>query len=114
MQVRPSFAHMVAVATPCMPMPVSAMSRRFPMRCWMVMRRRLACCGDVLRAAICHPAGGGNEAADLVDILLARRALDAGGYIHSRRGGDAQRLDNVVGVEPAREHIRQDNIDMFK
>jgi hypothetical protein len=29
---RPNFAHIVAVATPCMPAPVSAMTRGLPMR----------------------------------------------------------------------------------
>ena len=40
-----------------------------------------------------------DEGADLVGILLARRALDAGGDIDAGRAGDAQRLADIAGIE---------------
>src|SRR3979409_355055 len=49
-------------------------------------------------------AGRSDERPDLVGILLAGGALDAGGDVNAARAGDAQRLGDIVGIEPAREH----------
>ena len=56
-------------------------------------------------------ARGADEGADLVRVLLAGRALDAGGDIDARRARDAQRLGHIAGVEPARQHERNARIE---
>ena len=45
-------------------------------------------------------ARGADEGADLVGVLLARRALDAGGDVDTRRPRDAQRLRHIAASRP--------------
>ena len=47
------------------------------------------------RAGAGRLARGADEGADLVGVLHARRALDAGRHVDRRRAGDAQRLGDV-------------------
>src|SRR6516165_4345409 len=51
-------------------------------------------------------ARGAHEGANLAGILLPRRALDARGHIDTVRPRDAQRLLEIAGIKPAREHER--------
>ena len=59
-------------------------------------------------------ARGADEGANLLDILLARRALDAGGYIDARRAGHGQRLRDVAGIEAARQHERDAHVEALE
>ena len=59
-------------------------------------------------------ARGADEGADLVRVLFARRAFDARGHIDARRARDAQRLGDIAGVEPARQHERHARIDALE
>src|ERR1700722_6416232 len=51
-------------------------------------------------------AGGTDEGANHVGILLAGGALDARGYIEAVRPGDAERLADIAGIETARKYER--------
>ena len=55
-----------------------------------------------------------HEGADLIRILFARRALDAGGDVDAGRARDAQRLADIAGVEAARQHERHAGIEIFQ
>ena len=82
-----------------------ASSMRSPRRRYAPPRLR---CGS---GAVARRA---DEGADLVGILLARRALDPGGHIDAAARGDAQGLGDIAGIETAREHERHAGIEILQ
>src|SRR5258707_1167177 len=74
---------MVAVATPCMPAPVSAMTRGF-------LSPSLTQCVDKGRVRF--------------RLLLSRHALDPGGHIAARRSEIAPDLSEVTRIRHFRMH----------
>ena len=81
------------------------------MRCWP----RCAPARDARDGGLqtCR-ARGAYERADLVRILVAGRALDAGGDVDAGRPGDAQRLRHVLRIEPAGKHERHRGIEVLE
>src|SRR5258708_38533106 len=59
-------------------------------------------------------AGGADEGANLLDVLLARRMLDTAGYVEAIRPGDSERLRHIAGIEPARKHERYRPSEIFQ
>ena len=55
-----------------------------------------------------------DESADFVEVLLARRALDARGYVNGRRPRDPQCLRDIAGFKPARQHVRHAGAQIFQ
>src|SRR5581483_9780165 len=59
-------------------------------------------------------ACGTDKGADLVDILLTGCAFDARRHIDTGCMRDAQRLSDIVGIETAREHERNCEIEILE
>ncbi len=59
-------------------------------------------------------ARGADEGADPAGILLARRALDAGGDIDAGRAGDGDRLDDIARIEAAGQHPGHARVDALE
>ena len=90
--------------------PVSSGPDRNVLGCWMLMRySRLS----HSRCGLRLPRRA-DEGADLVRILFARRALDAGGDIDAGRPRDRQRLGDISGIETTGKHERDARIKVFQ
>src|SRR5882724_5952171 len=55
-----------------------------------------------------------NEGADLLGVLHAGRAFDAGGDIDARSARDAQRLGDIDRIEAAREQVGKRQLEAFE
>src|SRR2546430_6480602 len=59
-------------------------------------------------------ARGADKFADHLGILDAGRALDARGDIDAARAGDANGFRDVAGIESARDHEGQFEVEIFQ
>src|SRR5947209_4314336 len=83
------------------------------------VRKELGCCGMFMRSSYrrsgdVRSARGADEGADLVRVLHAGRAFDAGRHIDAASTRDAQRFRHIAGIDPARKHERNRYVEFLQ